>query len=124
VRDLDSRPIANTPCKLVVEGKTYPLTTDGNGKIEQLIPATAESGKLTIGELEVPIKIGHLDPVDEITGWTARLNNLGYHAGSATDPADAQIRSAVEEFQCDYGLTVDGVCGPATQGKLKEIHGC
>jgi len=31
--------------------------------------------------------------------------------------------SAVEEFQCDNGLTVDGDCGPNTQAKLKEVHG-
>lgn len=32
--------------------------------------------------------------------------------------------SAVEEFQCDHGLVVDGECGPATQAKLKQVHGC
>lgn len=124
VRDLDSQPVANTPCELHVEDKKYQLTTDGNGKIEQLIPATAESGKLLFKQIEVPLKIGHLDPVDEITGQEARLNNLGYNAGSSNDPKDAQLRSAIEEFQCDYNLTVDGVCGPTTQAKLKEIHGC
>ena len=32
--------------------------------------------------------------------------------------------SAIEEFQCDHGLVVDGKCGPATQAKLKQVHGC
>jgi hypothetical protein len=36
----------------------------------------------------------------------------------------ALFLSAVEEFQCDHGLGVDGKCGPATQAKLKQIHGC
>jgi murein L,D-transpeptidase YcbB/YkuD len=35
-----------------------------------------------------------------------------------------RIRLAVEEFQCDHGLKVDGVGGPDTQNKLKEVHGC
>lgn len=36
----------------------------------------------------------------------------------------ALFLSAVEEFQCDHGLAVDGKCGPATQAKLKQVHGC
>jgi peptidoglycan hydrolase-like protein with peptidoglycan-binding domain len=34
------------------------------------------------------------------------------------------FRSAVEEFQCDHGLTVDGDCGAQTQAKLLSVHGC
>jgi peptidoglycan hydrolase-like protein with peptidoglycan-binding domain len=37
---------------------------------------------------------------------------------------EARFKSAVEEFQCDHGLAVDGKCGPKTQAKLEEIHGC
>ena len=37
--------------------------------------------------------------------------------------ADA-LESAVEEFQCDNNLTVDGICGPVTQAKLKQVAGC
>jgi peptidoglycan hydrolase-like protein with peptidoglycan-binding domain len=52
-----------------------------------------------------------------------RLNNLGYRAGDTTDANDSAFKSAVEEFQCDYALAVDGICGPNTQGKLKDVHG-
>ena len=38
--------------------------------------------------------------------------------------AKERFLSAVEEFQCDHGLGVDGKCGPATQAKLKQVHGC
>lgn len=124
LRDLNSEPIANTPCKLEVEGKVYQLATKGDGMIEQLIPKTAESGRLTFRQFVIPLKIGHLDPVEEISGWRARLNNLGYNAGNSDDLKDPQLLSAVEEFQIDYGLEVDGVCGPQTQAKLKEVHGC
>jgi peptidoglycan hydrolase-like protein with peptidoglycan-binding domain len=79
---------------------------------------------LLVGERILPLKIGHLDPIDEHTGRRERLNNLGYRAGQEDDADDPAYRSAVEEFQCDYDLQVDGVCGPVTQGKLQEIHGC
>jgi len=125
LKDFDDKPIANTPCELDVEGKVQKLTTDGKGQIEAKIPKTAQKGTLRVPELdmEVPIKIGHLDPVEEDPGWLGRLINLGYHAGPVGDSDEELVRYAVEEFQCDHGLKVDGVAGPATQAKLKEVHG-
>jgi hypothetical protein len=72
----------------------------------------------------IPFKIGDLDPVLETSGQVARLNNLGYFAGDLSNPDPATFQSAVEEFQCDKSLTVDGICGPATQAKLSQVHGC
>jgi hypothetical protein len=71
--------------------------------------------------------VGHLDPVDTPTGQKARLNNLGYFAGSLAKEDEALFKSAVEEFQLERmggGAAVDGKCGPKTQAKLKEAHGC
>jgi hypothetical protein len=44
------------------------------------IPATAENGTLSLTDLdmEFPVKIGHLDPEAEESGWLGRLTNLGY----------------------------------------------
>lgn len=95
-------------------------------------------------ERQIPLKIGNLDPETTVSGQIARLNNLGYNAGDVPEhPLTAeeektliksiQFRSAVEEFQCDFlGLdnpavikqVVDGICGPKTEKKLKEAHGC
>jgi hypothetical protein len=82
--------------------------------------------------LSLPLKIGYLDPVTTVPGQVARLNNLGYDAGLVgredraprDEEGQRQFRSAVEEFQCDHGLAVDGKCGPVTQAKLKKVHGC
>ena len=129
LEDIFEKPIANAPCTLLVDGQPFQVTTDGSGKIEQEIPATAQDGVIVISDDQtpfqndvIPIKIGNLDPVDQVSGQIARLNNLGYFPGDGTD-ADA-FESAVEEFQCDHGLTVDGICGPLTQAKLKQVHGC
>ena len=132
LKDVDDQPIANAECDLVVEGKIHQVTTDANGLIEQEIPKTAEGGYLLSHDPEIPfdsqipieIQIGHLDPVEEISGQRARLNNLGYDTGDPDSGDEQQFRSAVEEFQCDYGLTVNGVCDPETQEKLKEVYGC
>lgn len=124
VEEADGEPVADTPCRLVVEGDVHQLQTDDMGRICQRIAKTAETAKLIIQEVEIPIKIGHLDPVDQRSGQIARLDNLGYNASAAGDKDEAQFLLALEEFQCDHGLTVDGICGPNTQAKLQEVHGC
>jgi hypothetical protein len=130
LEDMYEKPIANAACELFVEGEKHELTTDGKGKIEVAILPTAENGMLVmktketaIEEVAIPVKIGHLDPVEEITGQKARLGNLGYYVGAIDDKQDDAFRLAVEEFQCEHALAVDGVCGPATRAKLKSVHG-
>lgn len=125
LRDFDNLPLANTDCELEIEGEKKPLKTDANGRLETPVPATAEKGVLRVPalEMELEVKIGHLDPHDKDSGWIGRLKNLGYHSGSATDPDDLRLRYAVEEFQCDNKLPVTGKLDAATSSKLKEIHG-
>ncbi|NCO57524.1 MAG: hypothetical protein COW73_03595 [Nitrospirae bacterium CG18_big_fil_WC_8_21_14_2_50_70_55] len=124
LHDAGNKPVANAACTLVVGERSFDLTSDGDGQIEQRVPAGEQDGKLLVGEQLLPMKIGHLDPLDVHAGQRERLNNLGYRAGQGDDPDAPAYRSAVEEFQCDYDLGVNGVCGLETQNKLKEVHGC
>ena len=57
------------------------------------------------------------------SGQAARLTNLGYLMNTEDSP-DAELLSAVEEFQCDEELAVDGISGPKTQNQLVKVHGC
>jgi putative peptidoglycan binding protein/LysM domain-containing protein len=120
----NNEPIANTPYRLDLEGQTIEAQTDGDGLLEQQITPDAAEGHLLIQHREFLIKIGHLDPIDTITGVQARLKNLGYYGGKVDGVEGKQTLSTIEEFQCDHGLTVDGIAGPNTQAKLKEVHGC
>ena len=126
LKDFDELPIANTPCNLNIDGKVYELVTNADGLIEQEISASAEGGSLSLPDLdmEIPIKIGHLDPPDEDSGWQARLVNLGYHWGPVGDEDAQQLGYSIEEFQCDHDLRVTGVLDAATREKLKKLHGC
>src|SRR5581483_2711205 len=116
LRDHYEKPIANAPCVLVVDGDSHNLTSDGNGELQLEIPPSASQSVLLIqdteqspyGGMAIPIKIGHLDPVDEISGQQGRLNNLGYYFGDIDGNDSPRFRMAVEEFQCENGLTVDG----------------
>jgi hypothetical protein len=131
LEDLYEKPIANASCSLQLGSDTRTVTTDGTGRLEQDIPPDVQDAVLTINANQTPyqgvslaIKIGSLDPVEEVSGQQARLNNLGYFAGEVGGTDDDALESAVEEFQCDQGLTVDGICGAGTQAKLKQVHGC
>lgn len=130
LQDQYEQPIANASCVLNLGGSSSNVTTDANGQIKQKLQPDVHSATLIIQDPQTPyngtqiaIKIGNLDPVTEVSGQIARLNNLGYFAGDPDKPDQDAFESAVEEFQCDQGLTVDGDCGPDTQAQLKQVHG-
>lgn len=131
LEDMYEKPIANTPCVLSLEKDNRRITTDGTGKIDEVILPDAHDAVLVIQgdatpfqNTQIPIKIGDLDPIDTDTGQAARLTNLGYYFERIDKIDKAAFSSAVEEFQCDHSLKVDGICGPQTQAKLKQVHGC
>lgn len=128
IRDFDNKLLINTGCVLKIEGKDYDLQTDGAGMIDVDIPASAETGTLSLPDLdmELPLRIGYLDPESENSGWRGRLVNLGYHAGPTGDDAVDELRLhyAVEEFQSDYQLKITGEIDDSTKAKLREVHGC
>jgi peptidoglycan hydrolase-like protein with peptidoglycan-binding domain len=115
------------------------MSTDGAGALERELPLplrTAETGQVRFEEpvttdaqtlsrpQNIALKLGHLDPVDEVSGQVGRLRNLGYYPLPAGEPDPELFRAAVEEFQCEHNLAVDGICGPVTQAKLEEVYGC
>jgi len=131
---LDSRPLARTELDLAVDGGSETLATQGDGTVEKPLTAAADKGTIKFRDKETPfderilieIRVGHLDPVEVESGQRGRLNALGYDAGNPDESGDGSLlfRSAVEEFQCDQKLTVDGVAGANTQKKLQEVYGC
>lgn len=126
--DFDNRPIANEPGILVVEGRRRDVTTDGDGVVEVKVPRSARSGQLSFPKygIELPMSIGELDPVDEASGWRARLVNLGYYRGGIDDDGEVAEKLwswALEEFQCDMKLKVTGQPDGATLARLKKEHG-
>lgn len=49
-----------------------------------------------------------------------KLNALGYHAGAADGIYGAGTKEAVRRFQRAYGLSADGIAGPATRTALAK----
>ena len=49
------------------------------------------------------------------------MTKLGYYSGSIDTKYGAGCIRACKNFQSDYGLTVDGVCGKNTWNKLFSL---
>lgn len=79
----------NVDYELIVEGEDISRTgsTDEDGELTEKLPLSVTSVHLLLGPLqeEIELQLGNLDPLDAVSGWQARLSNLGHDAG----PVDA-----------------------------------
>ena len=104
LKDWANQPLTNTDCVLQLEGKAIALKTDSNGRIKMPISITEAEATLTFKDpmvpfdLVVPIKIGHLDPVDSASGQMARLSNLGYITRPLEDVDDTVMARPYRSF--------------------------
>lgn len=118
------KPRANEPYVLQLEDKQKSGQTDGDGWIEETVPGNAKGGRLLLqgGKEVIPIRLGDLNPIEEISGMQQRLNNLGFKCGSEDGALDDRTRAALRKFQGTYRLPESGEPDSATQSKLKELH--
>lgn len=130
IQDQDDQAFANARYSLAVGPVNLEGTTDDDGWIHSLIPPWAELGNLKVwpvdGDEDTVIqwqmKLGHLNPIETVSGIKGRLNNLGYECGEINDDEDDDYTAAVMQFQGDNGLVVDGIVGPITRGALLKQH--
>jgi N-acetylmuramoyl-L-alanine amidase len=101
-------------------------TTDGDGNLKIRLPPNSPAGLLRLEDgTEYRLLLRELDPLDTMTGVQARLNNLGYAAGPVDGIQGPLTTAAIRAFQEAYPpLDVDGIVGPKTRDKLKEVYGC
>lgn len=119
-------PYAGLECRVTFDDEALFLEIDVDGAIEFDIGPSTKTVSLSYGLEDMEIHIAHLQPVDTIPGWHARLVNLGYRPGAidGEDSLDPRaLRSAIEEFQCDERIEVDGVIGDETMKALVRAHG-
>lgn len=120
-------PRSDLPYTLLIDGNLSHGKTSSEGLIELEIVPNAREGKLildpgTPGEFTVDLKIGCLQPVDEIAGAQARLNNLGFRCGAVDGILGPRTKAALQDFQDSNGLKKSGELDEATKSKLREAH--
>lgn len=133
VRGFSGKPLASTDCKVTVSGASTTARTGADGLVEIDLAPDATEATLEANGQSWTLKIGHLDPTDTDLGLWARLRNLGYLVDEETEalalppdaPPDADtLAFAIELFQRDHQLTVDGTDVQSVKDRLREIYGC
>ena len=73
----DDEPRSNENYTLIVDGQIFEGKTDSDGIVAHDIDPEAKKAKLLIGDdmQAFELDLGKIDPVDEISGLQARLNN-------------------------------------------------
>lgn len=123
----NAEPRANAPFILTVGVKTQKGTTDADGIAEVFLPFDARQATLEVGEGDDrtahTLNLGRLDPPDTISGLQARLNNLGFDAGTVDGRMGPNTRDAVARFQLAHELDPTGEPDDKTREALVEAHG-
>lgn len=129
----NDEPIRNVPCRLEIAGQK-PRTgqVNGNGDVtiegetEFVVHSSVTFAKLFVGEepdVELyKLRIGHLNPHDDVTGAQQRLGNLGFQPGPIDGIVGPRTKAAIRWFQEKHDMTVDGELTDEVGEKLKQEH--
>lgn len=129
VIDAAREPMKNLPFKLDTGQRVYEGQSDGDGVVQQNVPAEVETATLFIGDMTIPLLLGHLNPHadtddDGITAIQARLKNLGYQPGAIDGRLGPRTRAALRRYQAENDLEVTGEPDADTTKALLDEHGC
>jgi len=96
--------------------------TDDKGFVDQPIPPSAVFATIILDPGPWPevheFNIGYTNPIDKVSGWQARLNNLGYDCGKEDGVLGPKTREAIHAFQRVKKLKETGEMDEATKRAL------
>lgn len=117
--------ISDEPFEVEGLGRPFSGKSDGAGLVNIEVPAHVQQIDIHFTRLELvfPVLIGHMDPVDELSGVRKRLEQLGYYQGFEHIEADIRDRLAIESFQRKCGIEATGTLDDATKTALVEAYG-
>ena len=116
VRDVFDIPVEHAVCAFQ---QRRGLTVDGI-----IGPVTHQAlcdARLRLGDRSLAYSVSHLQRGDDVATLQERLLQLGYDVGRADGVFGSQTERALRSFQRDYGLQVDGLCGPGTLRALRQL---
>jgi N-acetylmuramoyl-L-alanine amidase len=90
-----------------VGGETYSVLTEAHWRLGDRVLAH-EPGQLLTG--------------DDVSSLQTQLLELGYDLVRADGAFGSRTADGLRNFQRDYGLVADGICGPATLRALRQLE--
>ncbi|MFT3764753.1 MAG: peptidoglycan-binding protein [Minicystis sp.] len=121
---LGDEPLKNEAFR-VIEAPSASGQTDANGKLSFEVPVTLRRARLhlTGKGLVLPLVIGGLDPLHEVTGAQTRLLHLGHYHGPVDGRLSSATQAGLRSFQRAQGLVPSGVLDASTLDALREAYG-
>lgn len=126
----EGKTFANRPYQLTVMGRERYGSTDGDGMLDEPVPfgTTSATVSIHLDDVDPPqdivwrLAVGHLDPVEKISGVQARLRNLSYYTGPVDGRLSDALRAAIGNFQIDQGIEQTEQLDDATISALASAH--
>jgi N-acetylmuramoyl-L-alanine amidase len=130
LRGNDGELLANRRFQLEVAGKLKTGTTGPSGEVELEVDPKPSVGTLKAffddadpgKALTWTVKLGHLDPIEKLSGVKARLANLGFACGKIDEELSDEAKNALRNFQIVHRLPVTGQADEATKDLLLAVH--
>jgi hypothetical protein len=117
--------VANKPFEVHGAGGEKPLTgtVSGDGAVEFDVPVNVRWVEVVIPDagIRTSIHVGDLDPIDEPSGVTQRLRNLGLLPLKG-DVSDEDIAAALRTLQKRNGLPPTGTLDDPTKAAVAAAH--
>jgi hypothetical protein len=131
LKDERGRPYAGHKYHLKLGDQVHQGMTGDDGLVCHPISPAVKTGELTLWRSRNNpqdaytwvLQVGHLNPVDTVSGVKQRLKNLGYQVGPLDENLDAVTTSAIANFQRHMGQSrATGELNDATRKSLVSLH--
>jgi len=121
------KPLADVPYVVQIDHKLFKGRTGADGLLECPLSPDALQARIRIGDgigaRFMTLQLRTLQPVTELAGVQARLQNLGYGPGPADGTNHEQTVQALRRFQTSEGLDPDGKLTDSVRTLLVKRHG-
>jgi len=123
IHDQLGTPLPDEPYVIEGLGDAVERRTDQDGAASFAAPVHVREATLlfTRRNVRLAVRIGDLDPLEEMSGVAARLANLRF-LDSHTGWTGEQLEEALMAFQHGLGLAMTGTLDEATRGALRDAH--
>ena len=116
---------ANEAYVLDIDGQLTEGKTDGEGRVEIPIAPNARRATIMFPESgdDYELDLGEMDPITDISGVQARLQNLGFFKGEVDGRSSKAFEEGIRAFQERHQLDATGDLDETTRTKSQEIYG-
>ena len=91
------------------------------GELDATTRAHLDEARWSLGDRVLWYAAGHPFTGDDVTALQHRLLEFGFDVGRVDGLFGPRTDHCLRDFQTNYGLPVDGTCGPATFGALRRL---